>query len=116
MQEAARSSIDSSTVALHARNTCAVSVEPNEEPPPVPEELEPNFEDAQEQEEVVNMAPKDMPSPYARDAHRFNSDKPEELNHYIQRLEELFTKHGVDENKDKIRYLGTYADARTEKE
>ena len=52
-------------------------------PLPVPEELEPNFEDAQEQEEVVNMAPKDMPSPYARDAPRFNSDKPEELNRYI---------------------------------
>ena len=84
MQKAARSSIDSSTVALHARNMRAVSVEPNKVPLPVPEELEPIFEDAQEQEEVVNMAPKDMPSPYARDAPRFNSDKPKELNHYIQ--------------------------------
>ena len=62
-------------MASRARNTRAVSVEPNEVPLPVPEELEPNFEDAQEQEEVVNMAPKDMPSPYARDAPRFNSDK-----------------------------------------
>ena len=91
-------------------------MEPNKVPLPVPEELEPNFEDAQEQEEVVNMAPKNMPSPYARDAPRFNSDKPKELNRYIWRLEELFTKHGVNEDKDKIRYLGTYADVRTEKE
>ena len=75
--------VDSSTVSSHARNPCAVSVEPNEVPLPVPEELEPNFEDAQETEEVVNMAPKDMPSSYARDAPRFNSDKPEELNCYI---------------------------------
>jgi len=57
-----------------------------------------------------------MPSPYARDAPKFSSDQPEELNHYIRRLEELFTKHGVDADKDKNRYLGAYADARTEKE
>jgi hypothetical protein len=62
------------------------------------------------------MAPKDMPSPYARDAPKFGSDQPEELNRYIRRLEELFTKHGVDADKDKNRYLGAYADARTEKE
>jgi hypothetical protein len=62
------------------------------------------------------MAPKDMPSPYARDAPKFSSDQPEELNRYIRRLEELFTKHGVDADKDKNRYLGAYADARTEKE
>ena len=57
-----------------------------------------------------------MPSPYARDAPKFSSDQPEELNRYIRRLEELFTKHGVDADKDKNRYLGAYADARTEKE
>ena len=82
-------------MSLHARHSCAVSEEPIEVPLPIPKEPEPEFEDAIEPEEVVDMAPKDMPSPYARDAPKFDSSKPEELNHYIRRLEEvksLYTK------------------------
>jgi hypothetical protein len=85
-------------------------------PLPIPEEPEPEFEDAIEPEEVVDMAPKDMPNPYARDAPKFDSSKPKELNRYIRRLEELFVKHGVDNDREKVRFLGAYADARTEKE
>jgi hypothetical protein len=85
-------------------------------PLPVPEEPEPEFEDAIEPEEAVDMAPKDMPNPYARDAPKFDSSKPEELNRYIRRLEELFVKHGVENDREKVRFLGAYADARTEKE
>jgi hypothetical protein len=62
------------------------------------------------------MPSKDMPSPYSRDAPKFHHDKPEELNRYIRRLEELFDKHSIEADKDKIRFLGAYADARTEKE
>ncbi|KIM34750.1 hypothetical protein M413DRAFT_22993 [Hebeloma cylindrosporum] len=62
------------------------------------------------------MAVKDMPSPWARNALRFNYEKPEELNRYIWRLEELFSKNGIENDKTKIKWLGTYADARTEKE
>jgi hypothetical protein len=62
------------------------------------------------------MPTKDMPSPYSRDAPKFHYEKPEELNRYIRRLEELFLKYSIDDDKDKIRFLGAYADARTEKE
>ena len=34
-------------------------------------------------EQTLNMPSKDMPSPYARDALKFQSEKPKELNHYI---------------------------------
>jgi len=86
-------------------------------PLPVPEEPDTdNFVDAVEPEDSVNMPSKDMPSPYARDAPKFSSEKPEELNRYIRRLEELFTKYAIEDDLEKIRYLGAYADARTEKE
>lgn len=93
-------------------------------PLPVPEESEnEHFEDAIESvtidppiEELNMPGSKDMPSPYARDAPKFNSEKPEELNRYIRRLEELFIKYNVEDDQEKIRYLGAYTDARTEKE
>ena len=83
----------------------------------VPEEPDTdNFVDAVEPEDSVNMLSKDMPSPYARDAPKFTSQKLEELNRYIRRLEEFFTKYAIEDDLEKIRYLGTYADACTEKE
>lgn len=93
-------------------------------PLPVPEESETElFEDAVETNTIdppvqATAMPgnKEMPSPYARDAPKFDSEKPEELNRYIRRLEELFVKYGVESDKEKIRYLGAYTDARTEKE
>jgi len=72
------------------------------------------FEDTIEEE--ADMPAKDMPSPYSKDAPKFNFEKPGELNRYIQRLEELFEKHSIEEDKEKIKYLGAYADVRTEKE
>jgi hypothetical protein len=42
------------------------------------------------------MPTKDMPSPYSRDAPKFHHEKPEELNRYICRLEELFLKYSID--------------------
>jgi hypothetical protein len=92
-------------------------VDPTQVPLPVPEETETdNFEDAIEPDETSDMPSKDMPSPYARDAPKFHYEKPEELNRYIRRLEELFSKHSIDDEHEKIKYLGAYADARTEKE
>ena len=92
-------------------------MDPTQVPLPVPEETETdNFEDAIEPDESSNMPSKDMPSPYARDAPKFHHEKPEELNRYIRRLEELFSKHSIDDEHEKIKYLGAYADARTEKE
>ena len=78
-------------------------------------ELEQIFEEPN-QEDELDMPTKDMPSPYSKDAPKFNCDKPSELNRYIKRLEELFTKHSIEDDADKIKYLGAYADARTEKE
>lgn len=60
-------------------------------PLPVPEESETElFEDAVETNTIdppvqATAMPgnKEMPSPYARDAPKFDSEKPEELNHYI---------------------------------
>ena len=53
-------------------------------PLPVPEEPDTdNFVDTVEPEDSVNMPSKDMPSPYAKDAPKFSSEKPEELNRYI---------------------------------
>lgn len=74
------------------------------------------FEDPINEEEELDMPTKDMPSPYSKDAPKFNFEKPSELNRYIKRLEELFVKHSIEDDKDKIKYLGAYADARTEKE
>ena len=91
-------------------------MDPTQVPLPVPETETDNFEDAIEPDESLNMPSKDMPSPYARDAPKFHYEKPEELNRYIRRLEELFSKHSIDDEREKIKYLGAYADARTEKE
>ena len=57
-----------------------------------------------------------MPSPYSRDAPKFHYKNPEELNRFIRRVEELFEKFDVDSDDEKIKYLGIYADARTERE
>ena len=62
------------------------------------------------------MLSKEMPSPYAEDCPKFHYDKPEELNRFIQQLELLFEKFGVEVDTDKINYLCAYADARTEQE
>lgn len=62
------------------------------------------------------MSSNDMPSPDTRDAPKFHYEKPRELNRFIRRVEELFEKHGVKLDTDKIKYLGAYADARTERE
>ena len=68
-------------------------MDPTQVPLPVPEEPDTdNFVDTVEPEDSVNMPSKDMPSPYAKDAPKFSSEKPEELNRYIWRLEELFYK------------------------
>jgi len=78
--------------------------------------LEPTTIDPPVEATAMPGGTKEMPSPYARDAPKFDSEKPEELNRYIRRLEELFVKYGVESDKEKIRYLGAYTDARTEKE
>jgi hypothetical protein len=62
------------------------------------------------------MSSASMPSPYAEDAPKFHYDKPEELNRFIRQVEELFEKFGVKTDTDKIKYLGAYADARSERE
>jgi hypothetical protein len=62
------------------------------------------------------MSSNDMPSPDTRDAPKFHYEKPRELNRFIRRVEELFEMHGVKSNTAKIKYLGAYADARTERE
>ena len=119
MQEATRTSVVASIVASRARNLQATTVDTSQIPLPVPIENKTdieNFEDTIDTDEILNMPSKDMPSPYARDAPKFQSKKPKELNHYIQRLEELFAKYSIDDDKEKIKYLGAYADAHTEKE
>jgi hypothetical protein len=77
-------------------------------------EDEEDFLDAEEEIRTVKMTK--MPDPYARDAPKFHHDRPEELNRFIKRVEELFKTHDVKEDKDKIRYLGSYADPKTENE
>jgi hypothetical protein len=62
------------------------------------------------------MSSASMPSPYAEEAPKFHYDKPEELNRFIRQVEELFKKCGVKTDTDKIKYLGAYADARSERE
>ena len=57
-----------------------------------------------------------MPEPYARDAPKFHYDRPEELNRFIKRVEELFKTHKIEDDREKIRYLGSYADPKTENE
>ena len=57
-----------------------------------------------------------MPNPQSRDAPSFDADKPEELLRFINRMEDLYKKHGIDNAKDKIEMLGKYADARSENE
>ena len=57
-----------------------------------------------------------MPDPYARDAPKFHHDRPEELNRFIKRVEELFKAHKIEDDREKIRYLGSYADPKTENE
>ena len=57
-----------------------------------------------------------MPSPSSRDAPKFHYEKPRELNQFIRWVEELFEKHGVKSDTTKIKYLGAYADACTERE
>ena len=62
------------------------------------------------------MSSNDMPSPYSRDAPKFDYKNPHELNRFIRRVEELFDKFGVESDVEKIKYLGIYADARSERE
>jgi hypothetical protein len=62
------------------------------------------------------MSSNDMPSPDTRDAPKFHYENPRELCRFIRRVEELFEKHGVKSDTVKIKYLGAYADARTERE
>ena len=50
-----------------------------------------------------------MPNPQSRDAPSFDADKPEELLRFINRMEDLYKKHGIDNAKDKIEMLGKYA-------
>ena len=57
-----------------------------------------------------------MPNPQSRDAPSFDADKPEELLRFINRMEDLYKKHGIDNTRDKIEMLGKYADARSENE
>jgi hypothetical protein len=66
--------------------------------------------------EQFKMSSNDMPSPYSRDAPKFDYKNPQELNRFIRRVEELFDKCGIDSDDEKIKYLGIYADARTERE
>ena len=57
-----------------------------------------------------------MPNPQSRDAPSFDADKPEELLRFINRMEDLFKKHGITGNGERIVTLGKYADARSENE
>lgn len=49
------------------------------------------------------MSSNDMPSPYSRDAPKFDYKNPEELNRFIRRVEELFDKCGIDSDDEKIK-------------
>ncbi len=69
----------------------------------------------QEEDESDTM-PSKMPNPFGKEAPKFNWDKPEELNRFIRRVKELFTTHEVNDDKEKIKHLCSYADSRTERE
>ena len=43
-----------------------------------------------------------MPNPQSRDAPSFDADKPEELLRFINRMEDLFKKHGITGNGERI--------------
>ena len=79
-------------------------------------------EGTEEEDEIINRPISNtdtmtkMPDPYARDAPKFHYDRPEELNRFIKRVEELFKTHDINDDREKIRYLGAYADPRTENE
>jgi hypothetical protein len=87
-------------------------VDPTRIPLPIQEESLDNTVDIETDVEM----PAKMPSPYGKEAPKFHWEKPEELNRFIRRVEELFTANGVDDDKEKIKYLCSYADPRTERE
>jgi len=61
-------------------------------------------------EEQTSVTMTKMPDPYARDAPKFHYDRPEELNRFIKRVEELFKSNQIDDDREKIRYLGSYTE------
>ena len=66
---------------------------------------------------VIAMADKSkMPNPQSRDAPSFDAEKPGELVRFISRMEDLYKKYGVTDDKEKIEMLGKYADAKSENE
>lgn len=61
-------------------------------------------------------SPSRMPNPQTRDAPSFDRLKPTELLRFISRMEDLFVKHGITSDIDKVTTLGKYADAASEAE
>lgn len=57
-----------------------------------------------------------MPRANAREAPRFNGEKPEELVRFLQQMEDLFKECAITDLQNKKDYLGKYADHKTEQE
>jgi hypothetical protein len=56
-----------------------------------------------------------MPAPGAKDAPKFSKERPSELNRFLSRMEDWYTKAGTS-LEDRITELGKYADIQSEKE
>lgn len=57
-----------------------------------------------------------MPAPGARDAPKFDEEKPTELLRFISRMEDLFAQHSITADEEKVKTLGKYTTAETESE
>ncbi|PBK58180.1 hypothetical protein ARMSODRAFT_838836, partial [Armillaria solidipes] len=57
-----------------------------------------------------------MPRPTSRDAPKFDSDEPENLQHFLGQMEDLFSDYSITDNDKKKKKLVRYTDAHTEEE
>lgn len=64
----------------------------------------------------VVQPPARLPYPNSREAPRFDSEKPEELLRFLDQLEEIFVRCGVQDHAQKKKEAGKYADTVTERQ